>query len=116
MNKIPAGPIRIENSRVVLPKHEEIYNKMESMIADFKFVMHGIDAPEGEVYSRTEAANGELGFYIVHKGGRSPYKVHVRPPCMYPYAAFDKLIVGHLIADVVAIMGSINIIAGELDR
>ena len=116
INRMPAGPIRIEDSRVVLPTHEEIYTQMESMIADFKFVMHGIPAPSGDVYSFTEAANGELGFYIVHQGGRTPYKVHVRPPCFYIYSAFEKLIVGHLLADVVAVMGSLNIIAGELDR
>jgi NADH dehydrogenase I D subunit len=116
LDKMPAGPIRIEDSTVVLPKHEEIYNKMESMIADFKFVMHGIRAPEGEVYGRTEAANGELGFYIVHKGGKHPYKIHVRPPCFYLYSAFEKLIKGRMIADVISVMGSLNIIAGELDR
>ena len=116
LDKMPQGPIRIEDSTVVLPTHEEIYNKMESMIADFKFVMHGIRAPEGEVYGRTEAANGELGFYIVHKGGRSAYKIHVRPPCFYLYSAFEKLIKGRLLADVISVMGSLNIIAGELDR
>ena len=116
LDKLPSGPIRIEDSSIVLPKHEEIYNKMESLIADFKFVMHGIKAPEGEVYGRTEAANGELGFYIVHKGGKHPYKLHVRPPCLFLYAAFEKLLVGHMIADVISIMGSVNVIAGELDR
>jgi len=78
--------------------------------------MHGITPPRGEVYDWTEAPNGELGFYIVSDGTMRPYKCKVRPPCFYVYSSFPKLAEGGMVADGIAILGSLNIVAGELDR
>lgn len=114
--KIPGGPVLHHDHKVTIPPKEEIYGTIEGMIADFKIVMHGIPAPVGEVYSATEAANGELGFYIVSDNGRHPYRLHVRPPCFHLLQAFRHILKGHLVADIVAVLGSLNIIAGELDR
>lgn len=114
--KCPGGPVLLDNHRVTIPSKDEIYNTIEGLISDFKIVMHGIPAPVGEIYSATEAANGELGFYIVSDNGRHPYRLHVRPPCFIYFQAINQLCKGRLVADVIAILGSLNIVAGELDR
>ncbi|MFA4874339.1 MAG: NADH dehydrogenase (quinone) subunit D [bacterium] len=116
MARIPGGPIMTGRRDIALPQPHEVYGSIEGMMQQFKLVMHGMRPPAGEVYSYTEAANGELGFYIVSDGGERPYRIKVRPPCFPLYQAFPRLIQGHMIADAVAIMGSLNIIAGELDR
>ncbi len=116
LERLPEGPIMTSRRDVVLPPPHEVYGSIEGMMQHFKLAMHGIHPPEGEVYSYTEAANGELGFYIVSDGCERPYRARVRAPCFPIYQAFPMLIKGHLVADVVAIMGSLNIIAGELDR
>lgn len=110
------GPIMVSDRSIALPPKHEVYGSIEGTMAQFKLVMEGIRPPAGEVYSYTEAANGELGFYIVSDGSAKPYRIKVRPPCFPLYQAYPALIKGHLIADAVAIMGSLNIIAGELDR
>jgi len=89
---------------------------MESLIWHFKLIMEGMKVPAGEVYGFTEAANGELGYYIVSDGGGKPYRIKVRPPCFAIFQAYPHLIEGHMVADSVAILGSMNVIAGELDR
>lgn len=116
LERMPAGPILADRPDVVLPTPGEVYGSIEGMMRQFKIVMDGISVPEGEVYSYTEAANGELGFYVVSDGGPNPYRIKVRPPCFAIYQAYPKLVEGHMIADAIAIMGSLNIIAGELDR
>jgi NADH dehydrogenase I D subunit len=116
LDKMSEGPVNIDDRRFVLPPKHEVYGSIEGMIQHFAHIMNGIRAPAGEIYSYTEAANGELGFYIVSNGGEKPYRIKVRPPCFSIYQAFPQMIKGHLIADAVAIMGSLNIIAGELDR
>jgi NADH-quinone oxidoreductase subunit C/D len=82
----------------------------------FKLVYEGILAPPGEVYGYTEGANGELGYYIVSAGTKNPWRVKVRPPCYNIYQAFPEMIKGQPLADAVAIIGGLNVIAGELDR
>ena len=77
---------------------------------------NAVKPPAGEVYSWTEAANGELGFYIVSDGTGHPYRIKVRPPCFAIYQAFEKILVGHRVSDAIAILGGLNIVAGELDR
>jgi NADH dehydrogenase I D subunit len=114
--KIPDGPINVDDPRVTLPPKDAVYGNIEALMNHFKIVMEGIQVPPGEVYHATEAANGELGFYIVSRGGGKPYKIKVRPPCFAIYSSFPEMIRGHMIADAIAILGSINIIAGELDR
>ncbi len=116
IERIPDGPVMVHDHLVALPPKSEVYTSMEALIAHFKLVMHGIRPPPGEIYSVTEGGNGELGFYIVSDGGPIPYRVRIRPPCFANYSPFAQLIVGGLVADVAAALGSINIIAGELDR
>lgn len=116
LSKLPAGPILSEDKRVALPPKQQTYGNIEGLMNHFKIIMHGICPEAGEVYDFTEAANGELGFYIVADGGKNPYRVKCRPPCFMNFAAFHEMIEGVMIADAVANLGSINIIAGELDR
>lgn len=114
------GPINYEDQKRTLPDKTSTYTDMESLIHHFKLVMpgedHGIHAPVTDMYSATEAPNGELGFHLVSDGTSSPYRVRIRPPSFINYAIFSSLIKGTMIADMVAILGSFNVIAGELDR
>lgn len=116
MPKDSKAPIMTDNREVALPEKHEVYGSIEGIIQQFKIVMHGIKPPAGEIYSYTEAANGELGFYIVSDGSDKPYRIRVRPPCFAIYQAYPDLMKGLLVADAVAILGGLNIVAGELDR
>ena len=116
IENLPEGPIIVDDPRIALPPKEEVYNTIEGLICHMKLVMEGVKPPAGEIYSATEAANGELGFYIVSDGEARPYRIRVRPPCFPIFSSFDEQVKGHMIADAVAILGSLNIIAGELDR
>ncbi len=98
-----------------LPKKEDVYTKMEALIYHFKIVMGETEMPVGEVYSPVEGANGELGFYLISDGGRTPYRLHFRRPCFIYYQAFPELIKGGMLSDAVITMSSLNLIAGELD-
>ena len=100
----------------VLPKKKDVYGNIEGLMNHFKLVMEGVKPDLGEIYSFTEAANGELGFYIVSDGTGNPYRIKVRPPCFAIFQSNDEILEGHMLADVAAILGSWNIIAGELDR
>jgi NADH-quinone oxidoreductase subunit C/D len=113
---LPPGPVMVDNPYVALPPKAKVYNEMESLIYHFKLIMHGIQPPVGETYFQVEGGNGELGFYIVSDGTKNPYRVRVRPPCFAIYQAFPQMIVGQTIADAIAGLGSLNIIAGELDH
>ena len=99
-----------------LPPKEQVYTNIEALMNHFKLVYEGILAPPGEVYGYTEAANGELGYYIVSDGRKFPRRLKVRPPCFNIYQAYPEMIKGGLLADAVAIIGGLNVIAGELDR
>ena len=116
LDRLEPGPVIVDDTKVALPPKEKVYSRMESLIHHFKLIMHGMDMPVGEVYSATEAANGELGFYIVSDGGKNPYRIRVRPPCLPIFSSFHDQVKGGLIADAVAVLGAMNIIAGELDR
>jgi len=113
---MPGGGVLPEDWKRVLPDKDLVYNTIEGVIHHFEQIIHGVRPPKGEVYAAVEAANGELGYYIVSDGGRGPYRLRIRPPCFIYYQAFEELIRGHMIADLIAILGSVNIIAGELDR
>ena len=113
---LPPGPVMVDNPYVALPPKEKVYNEMESLIYHFKLIMHGIQPPVGETYFQVEGGNGELGFYIVSDGSKNPYRVRCRPPCFAIYQAFARMITGQTIPDAVAALGSLNIIAGELDH
>lgn len=114
------GPISALDQKNALPDKLSTYTDMESLIHHFKLIMpgpeHGIQAPVTDIYSATEAPNGELGFFLVSDGSSNPWRVRVRPPSFINYAIFSKLIEGAMLADVVATLASMNVIAGELDR
>lgn len=114
--KIPSGPVSISDPRVVLPPKHEVYSNIEALMNHFMLIIEGITPPVGDVYSYTEAANGELGFYLVSDGKGRPYRLKVRPPCFPVYSSFEEVIQDGLIADAVATLGQMNVIAGELDR
>jgi NADH-quinone oxidoreductase subunit C/D len=114
--KLPGGPVVTDDRRVALPPKSEVYETIESLMNHFKLVYDGILPPPGEVYGYTEGANGELGYYIVSDGQKHPWRVKVRPPCYNIYQAFPEMIRGSMIADAIAIIGGLNVIAGELDR
>jgi NADH-quinone oxidoreductase subunit D len=98
-----------------LPEKKDVYTKMEALIYHFKIVMGETDIPAGELYSSVEGGNGELGFYLISDGGRSPYRLHFRRPCFIYYQAFPELVQGGMLSDAVITMSSLNLIAGELD-
>jgi NADH-quinone oxidoreductase subunit C/D len=114
--KLPSGPTIVSDRKVALPPKSEVYSNIEALMNHFKLVYEGILPPPGEVYGYTEAANGELGYYIVSDGAKFPWRVKVRPPCFNIYQAYPQMIKGGLLSDAVAIVGGLNIIAGELDR
>ncbi|HEV8435946.1 MAG TPA: NADH dehydrogenase (quinone) subunit D [Thermoanaerobaculia bacterium] len=113
---LPPGPVMVDNPYVALPPKEKVYNEMESLIYHFKLIMHGIQPPVGEAYFQVEGGNGELGFYVVSDGTKNPYRVRVRPPCFPIFEAYPYMITGQTIPDAIAALGSLNIIAGELDH
>ena len=98
-----------------LPKKEDVYTKMEALIWHFKIIMGEIELPKGQIYSAVEGGNGELGFYLISDGGRTPFRLHFRRPCFIYYQAFEELIKGGMLSDAVVTMSSLNLIAGELD-
>lgn len=112
---LPEGDYHVDVPDYYLPDKEEVYRSMEALIYHFKVVMGETPIPKGEVYSCVESANGELGFYVVSDGGRSPYRLHFRRPCFIFYQAFPEMISGSLLSDAIITMSSLNVIAGELD-
>ena len=119
LDKMPKGNVMVDpDLGYSLPPKDEVYNSIEGLIYHFEITMRnrGMTPPIGEAYVPTESPNGELGFYIVSDGNRAPYRVRTRPPSFMNYSIFPKLIEGHMLSDAPAILGSINIIAGELDR
>jgi len=98
-----------------LPEKKDVYTKMEALIYHFKIVMGEVDMPPGEVYQAVEGANGELGFYLISDGGRSPYRLHLRRPCFIYYQAYEELVKGSMLSDAIIVMSSLNLIAGEMD-
>jgi NADH-quinone oxidoreductase subunit D len=88
---------------------------MEALIYHFKIVMGEVDIPKAEVYHSVEGGNGELGFYLISEGGRSPFRLHFRRPCFIIYQAFSEMVKGQLLSDAIVTMSSLNVIAGELD-
>lgn len=119
VDNIPAGPVNvIPDSRKTLPDKREVYFSIEGLIHHFEMIMwnRGFAPPVGEAYAANETANGELGFYLASDGENRPYRARCRPPSFINYQCFPELIKGHSISDVVAVLGSLNIIAAELDR
>jgi NADH-quinone oxidoreductase subunit C/D len=113
---LPDGPVCVDDRRIALPPKQKVFHEMEALINHFKLIIDGPLVPAGELYTSTESPNGELGFYLVSDGTGSPYRLKVRPPCFPLAAAIEKIAVGATIPDFIVIVGSLNIIAGELDR
>jgi NADH-quinone oxidoreductase subunit C/D len=113
---MPSGDYTIRDKAIVLPEKKDVYGNIEGLMNHFMLVINGLRPPAGEVYDSTEAANGELGFHLVSDGSGAPYRLKVRPPCFAIYQSFPESITGGLVADVISILGSMNLIAGELDR
>lgn len=119
IDNIPPGPVNVSpEGKEVLPPKDQVYSSIEGLIQHFELIMtnRGFEAPRGEVYGCIESANGELGYYIVSSGDNKPWRVRTRPGSFINYQVFPKLIEGHQISDVPAVLGSLNIIAAELDR
>jgi NADH:ubiquinone oxidoreductase subunit D len=115
-DKLKPGPIWVEDKRVRIPDKDVVHNTMEGLIHHFKFFMSGFDVPAGEAYTCFEGGNGEIGFYISSKGGPRAHRMRIRGPSVYHYQALTPMADGSKIGDMVAILGSLNVIAGELDR
>ncbi|MBT2558829.1 NADH-quinone oxidoreductase subunit D [Hymenobacter sp. ISL-91] len=115
LENLPAGPYHADAPHFYLPPKQAVYQNMEALIYHFKIVMGEIDAPVGEVYHSVEGGNGELGFYLVSDGGRTPYRLHFRRPCFIYYQAYTEMVVGQTLSDAIVTLSSMNVIAGELD-
>lgn len=119
VNRLPDGPVNLPiAAKLPLPDKLTAYNSMEGLIQHFELIMpnRGFETPRDEVYAAIESSNGELGYYLVADGGEFAWRVRTRPPSFIHFAVFPHIIKGHLLADVVAVLGSLNIIAAELDR
>ena len=115
LENLPEGDFHADVPQYYLPPKEAVYSKMEALIWHFKIVMGEIEAPVGEVYHSVEGGNGELGFYLVSDGGRTPYRLHFRRPGFIYYQAYPEMIRGGVLSDAILTMSSMNVIAGELD-
>ncbi len=116
LDKLPGGPVNTDNNKFFLPPKQELYRDIEPLMNHFMIVMFGTPVPAGETYDSFEVTNGELGFYLISDGKGKPYRLRVRPPCFYIYQAYTSMIENGMLADMAAILGSLNIVAGELDR
>lgn len=116
VENMPDGPINVDDRKIVPPPRAELDNSMEAVIHHFKLWTEGFHPPVGEAYAAVESGKGEMGFYIVSDGTNRPYRAHQRPACLMNLQALSKMCEGRLIADVVAIIGSIDIVLGEIDR
>jgi NADH-quinone oxidoreductase subunit D len=113
---MPSGPVKANAPKVVLPDREKMKTEMEALIYHFKIVTEGFAVPEGEVYQAVESPRGEMGYYVVSDGSAKPYRVHMRSACLANMQTLPLMCEGRLIADVVAAIGSIDIVLGEIDR
>ena len=116
INKLPSGPITVQDPKNLPPKKPEVLMKMEELIHHFIIHTEGVDAPPGEIYFGAENPKGELGFYIHSKGGGVPYRLKIRAPSFVNLSILSKILPGHMMSDVVAILGSLDFVMGECDR
>jgi len=116
IEKMPAGPVVTENHKVVPPRRGEMKRSMEALIHHFKLYTEGFHVPAGEVYAAVEAPKGEFGVYLVADGSNKPYKCKIRAPSYAHLQAMDFICKGHMLADVSAVLGSLDVVFGEVDR
>jgi NADH-quinone oxidoreductase subunit D len=116
LNRLPIGPVRSDNRKFVPPPRSEIGTSMEALIHHFKLWTEGFEAPKASIYSAVEGPRGELGVYLEGDGGPKPYRVHVRTPSFENVGVISEMSKGHLVADLIAIIGSIDFVLGDIDR
>ena len=116
LDKLPGGPVNVSDGKVVLPPRERVLTRMEELIHHFINVTQGVNAPPGEVYFSAENPKGELGFYINSKGGGTPHRLKIRAPSFVNLSILPRLLPGHMVSDVTAILGSFDFVMGECDR
>ncbi len=116
LDKMPAGPVHAHEPKKVLPRKERIYTRMEELIHDFMIVNFGVNPPAGEVYHAVESSKGQLGFHIVSRGDGHPWRLKIRSPSFYNISVVPRLVKGHLLSDIVAVVGSIDPVMGEADK
>jgi NADH-quinone oxidoreductase subunit D len=116
LDKLPAGPVNVANGKVAMPVKERVLTRMEELIHHFMNVTEGVNAPPGEIYFGHENPKGELGFYIHSKGGGTPHRLKIRSPSFVNLSILPKLLPGHMVSDVPAILGSFDFVMGECDR
>lgn len=116
LEKMPMGPVRLNHPVYVAPPREDIHKNMEALIRHFKFFTSGFKAPEGETYFAIESSKGELGFYIISEGEEKPYRLKIRAPSFVNLSILSRIAPGHMVSDLVAIIGSLDIVLGEIDR
>ncbi len=116
LKAMPGGPVNIDNPKIVPPPKRVVRQSMEALIHHFLLYSHGFDVPPGEAYVAVEGPKGEVGFYVVSDGTNKPWRVKLRPPSFVNIQALPRLIEGHMVADVVAIIGSMDFVLGEADR
>jgi NADH-quinone oxidoreductase subunit D len=116
LNGMPEGPVNIQNPKIVAPPKQVVRQSMEALIHHFLLYSHGFSVPPGEAYVPIEGPKGEVGFYVVSDGTNTPWRVKLRPPSFVNIQALPKLIEGHMVADVITIIGSVDFVMGEADR
>ena len=116
MDSLPSGPVQSENRKYVPPPRSEIGVSMEALIHHFKLFTEGYSVPEGEAYAAVEHPKGEFGIYMISDGANKPYRVKIRAPGFAHLSALDEMTRGHMLADVVAVIGTQDIVFGEIDR
>ncbi len=116
LDSLKPGPVLADLPQVTYPPKENVYNTIEGLIHHFKIASEGFPAPEGEVYQGVENPKGELGYYIVSDGGNKPYRMRIRPPSFVNLGAIEKMAKGSMLADLVAVIGTLDIVLGEIDR
>ena len=116
LERLPEGPMDVQDPNISLPSKTDAMNDMESMIHHFKLIMEGIEAPAGDTYFPVEASKGELGMYLVSDGGTKPVRWRVRPPSFVNLSTISRLVEGSLLSDVIMVNASLDIVLGEIDR
>ena len=116
LDGMPEGPVKADAPKIVLPDREKMKTQMEALIHHFKIVTEGFNVPAGEVYQGIESGHGQMGYYVVSDGTAKPYRVHMRYPGFASLQALETMCKGRMLADVVAVIGSIDIVLGEIDR
>jgi NADH-quinone oxidoreductase subunit D len=116
LDGMPGGPVKADAPKIILPDREKMKTEMEALIHHFKIVTEGFNVPAGEIYQAIESGHGEMGYYVVSDGTAKPYRVHMRYPSFATLQALETMCKGRMLADVVAVIGSIDIVLGEIDR